>query len=253
MANTFSTAKRDLLELVRRPSTEAIGDAGSGRTLDDVAGRAINHAILFLNRIITFQYAEVSLNFTYTVDSFTIARTVIASDLIGLLTVQQVGNNTLKEGKPLRTLGYSALQNLRRQFEDRKIAPPVFEEAADPPPDTLSDIKRHSEYVRQTFGFYGFLLNDGFGLYPTPTEAIELFITYNSLLPELSAGADTNFILEFCFDFILAKAAKNMNIYLKDDIRIQINNDQMKENFESIKAWDAMIRNSQEQLFNEIS
>jgi len=252
MSETFANARRDLLELVRRPSTEAIGDAGSSRTLDDVAGRAINHALLFLNRMINFQYAESSTNFTYTADSFTMSRTAISSDIIGLLTCQKVSANTVKEGKPIRIASYSALQNVRRQFDDRKIAPPIYDEAA-VSPDNTADVQRHSKYVNQTFEYYGFLLNDGFGLYPTPTANVELFITYNSRMAALVADSDTNFMLDFCYDFVLAKAAKNMNIYLKDDIRVPINNDQMKEDFESIKAWDAMIRNSHEQLGNEFS
>lgn len=239
---TFREAKDALLDLVRRPKSQAVGSAGSTDTMDTVAGRQINAAILWANRTHNFQYAEKTFEYTFPADQLTVSRTLIDSgNIIGLKTVQRLSESGKLSGRPYKILSYTRLQSLRDQWLDKTSSVPVPTTGV----DLTTEFTAHELVVNQQFEYYVFRLNDGFGLYPTPITPVTLLLHYNSKLPELVADGDTNFLLEFAWDFIYSKALKRFNIYLKDDARVSINNDQITEEWQSVVDWDTEIKNAQ--------
>jgi hypothetical protein len=79
------------------------------------------------------------------------------------------------------------------------------------------------------------------GLYPTPSAAVNLMITYNGKLNKLVNDTDTNFFLDDCSDFIITKALQKMFLYLKDRNSAVALNDQIAAEWETLKSWNNNI------------
>lgn len=220
---TLLTAAADLLDWANRPSSET--------GMLDRAKSSINKAIRWSNRSHPFKYAERAARITYPGEAFMVdLNSVCDGRIIGLNTVQIVSSGGYA-GFPIKVTSYEELQAQRRRAFDNS------------PSDVVTDHVR--EATSATESHSGFLLGTSIGLFPRPgTSAVELLVTYNSLLPELTADGDTNFILEYGYDFILTKALQKFNLYLKADRRVEVTNEQIQNEWESFKAWDRSVISS---------
>ena len=226
MATTFLELSTELLDWANRP----IDETG----MLTRAKSCINSAVLWANRSHSFKYAEKCMRVTYPANAFMIDLASLASNrVIGLNTIQVVSTGAFV-GYPINIIEYENLQSKRRQS---------FKSA---PLDSFSTtvIDRTASAIAITDGACGFTLGTSLGLFPTPVQNVELLITYNSLVDTLVNDADTNFFLDFGRDFILSKALQKFNTYMKADKRVEVNAEQLANEWESFKNWNNSVVNS---------
>lgn len=211
---------------------------------EDQAKKAINDAIRWANRNHMFKLAEGIVNIPYPADALYVQMDAVCdTGLLVPITVQRVTDSTTYEGIPLRIMDYARVQHRRYNLYNKEN-PQMAEFYND------VDVQEQPYYKENEFIF--FLLNSGFGLYPIPTQEIRLLIHFNERLPELTLDADTNFLTEFCPDFILSKALFSKFImFLPEDRRVLLDKEILLTEWESVKAWDKQIRNS-EHTFEQI-
>lgn len=64
-------------------------------------------------------------------------------------------------------------------------------------------------------------------------------------LPDYSDTVTTDFLLDFCSDFMLYRAVTELNFFLKEDERVVISQKKLEEAWESVLSWDnSLIENS---------
>jgi hypothetical protein len=54
-------------------------------------------------------------------------------------------------------------------------------------------------------------------------------------------GTETDFLLDYCFDYMLFRTISELNYFLKEDQRVALSTQVVKDAWESLKAWNAMI------------
>lgn len=60
-------------------------------------------------------------------------------------------------------------------------------------------------------------------------------------LPRLVKPEDTNFLLDFAFDYIMYKSILELNHYIKEDERFRVSSTLLTEAWESLLTWDAHL------------
>ena len=236
----FKEAKQNLLNFVNRPAGEIVGGAGSTETMDDIAGIEINNAILWANRTWPFKYAERICTVTYVGGSQFMKFPVFSDNkFFSLRTVDLVTGTSDIFGTPLVIRSFSDLQSERMEWANNRESGSAYRD------DSIDDNQTtasHASWVARNYSHWAFLLGESLGLYPVPTNDVFIMLHANILLNPLFDDSDTNFMLEFGADFIISKALKRMSVYLKDDIRIQVTNDLVSEDWASFKEWDEQIK-----------
>lgn len=221
MAITFLDAQTALLDYVNRPSSE----------MATQAKREINNALYWVQRQHEFKYSERLINVLYSANTLLLE---LASACDGFprnwLSFQLLANSTDTSGQLLATTSYNQIQQERAEYQ-KKFGSPNTEHT-------------HQEFTSDVHNSRIFLCDKSFGLYPTPTSDVSLLVNLHVFLPRLVADTDTNFLLELGFDFILDKALSRMNMYLKEDARVPVSEEQMAKDFESLIQWDSQIRRS---------
>jgi len=59
--------------------------------------------------------------------------------------------------------------------------------------------------------------------------------------PDYEEDEDTDFFLDFCFDFMVMKSVENLSTYLKEDQRVVVPNKQKEDAWLSIIRWDTSL------------
>ena len=211
---------------------------------EDQAKKAINDAVRWANRNHMFKLAEGIVNIPYPANALYVQMDAVCdTGLLVPITVQRVPDATTYEGVPLRIMDYARIQHRRYN---------LYMKENDQQAEFYNEITQDRQLYYKENEFIFFLLNSGFGLYPTPTEEIRLLIHFNERLPELTLDADTNFLTQFCPDFILSKALFSKFImFMPEDRRALLDKDILVTEWESVLAWDKQIRNS-EHSFEQI-
>lgn len=233
---TFGDLITDVLDIINRPASESRARVA----------REINNTISGMQRRYVFKYTERLVGFQYPANEFTIkldpvlegkARNYISLQLNNSITDNPGYAARQINGKPLRLMTYGKLMREIHAYQ-RKNA---VDEFAD---QILDDPRTLNTFVARTHGFFGFLLKDELGLFPTPGNAVNLMLGLNIWLPPLVNDSDTNFLLDFCYDYIMADALTRLNMSLKIDSRYSFTKDQMNTLWDSVVAWDASIENT---------
>jgi hypothetical protein len=230
---TFAEAYTALLDYAHRD----VNDLG------DAAKREINAAVLWANRKRGFKMAEGLANITYPANQeYIILAEVCSATVFNLITVELLVNLTDTSGQPLPIKQYQDLQRLRMEANDNQpIVNPAFFSSTMPAPWQVE----FSTKVQNEYGYMVVLIAGGFGLWPIPPADVPIKILFNKQLPPLVDDEDTNFFLENCWDFILLKAMKRFNYYLKADQRINVSNEELQNEWVSIENWDSALRRRQ--------
>ena len=222
----------DFLELQTRLLDYA--DTTSAAALNQ-AKRAINDAIRWANRQYKFKFAEGIVAITYPADTLYIDIDVVCNtQVLSLITVQQLGTITETGGLVLPILDYARLQ--MRRFKHDQVK---GEHEYDDERYLTETIKEH----------HIFTLGRGFGLYPTPTDDVALFIHFNEMLAPLVADADTNFFAQYLTDLIVSKALQSsFRMFLSAEKREALDPLVVEAEWASAIAWDKQVRD-QENFF----
>lgn len=87
------------------------------------------------------------------------------------------------------------------------------------------------------------VIHDGMKLYftPQPEGAYDLYFYAVKWLPRLVKEQDTNFLLEYGFDFIMYRSIIELNFFIKEEERFQVTSAMVSDSWNSLMAWDASL------------
>ena len=229
---TFLTAVTDLLDYVNRPSSEALSQAK----------RELNNTIRWLQRRYNFKYAEKLASFTYASGVLSYNLTDICGGLLKRLeSVQLMSGASDTRGQNLEFHQYKQIQKMKFDYIKR------HEDAAEGLTDAndRTRVTSFEDYVTRTHRYYAFTVGKTFGLFPTPGSDAQVLIHATIWTNDLSADADTHYLLDYCYDAVLdLAAARYTDLYLKDDSRMKVTSVLAQLALASIESWDAQVSES---------
>lgn len=230
--STYLEAQDELLDWINRPASEMRVRAKS----------IINQTILWMQRKHQFHFAERLIRVTYPANSFKLDITTACDgrprDYKNIQLLSQASSN---EGLNLYMKSYSSI--MMEKFKYQRTSNPVdfdmrdFGSQSMPPVDEAA----FSTFITRNHQHFAFFNGSDLGLYPTPQADKLLLINLHVFLDTLSADDDTNFLLENCYDFIILKSLKRMNIFLKTEGRIPIPAEEVQDAWDSILQWDKEV------------
>lgn len=221
---TFLEAANKVLEYVTRP--------------DDFLAAAeyeINAAVRKATQLHTFKHQECLLRVNFSPSQPLVRlEDSLGSRIKEILSADIVSTNQFF-GKPIYIKEFSTMRKERLEFLRRNDY------------DWENESTLLTETTRQqTEGWKQptlLLVGDGVMLYPN--QEVEVLMLVAKELPELVNGADTNFLLTYCYNYIIAEAANALTNYYKEDTRIPITQNAVREHWKAVLAWDASSRTAQ--------
>lgn len=87
------------------------------------------------------------------------------------------------------------------------------------------------------------VIHDGQKLYITPRPEGEHTLYFYAIkwMPRLVKEQDTNFLLDYGFDFIMYRSIIELNFFLKEEERFQVSTTMVADAWNSLTAWDASL------------
>jgi hypothetical protein len=228
MPTTFQTTQNDVLDYVNRPSAEMLSQVK----------REINNTLLLMQRRLKLAMSERLITVEYPANTLMIN---VAAACDGrprdIMSVQLLASATDKAGIPLKMRKYNQIVMEAQKYQRRR-APNYPDEAI------TEDVGTTFAEVMRTYtpgGMYAFLIADNVGLYPTPSEAKNILIHLHVFLDTLIDDTDTNYLLDNCYDYVLLKTLAKMSVYLKDDLRITVDDKEVAEAWDSVVQWNSEV------------
>lgn len=232
MANTFEDAYTRLMGLVNRPTSEL-----------DVLAEAkasINDAILQLQRNHAYHYTERLFDFTYPAASLQVdLQDICSGNLRDIHTIQIISDATANGGPILEYYSYNQIQVMRRRYQRTHPAWSAAEEL-----DYIVSEIGHETYTGRQNRYLFFRMGANIGLYPTPTVDVQLLLNAHIWLTPLVADEDTNFFLDYAFDLVCIMALKRMGIYMKEDNRFSMTQEEIIQLTSTLITWDSQVAES---------
>lgn len=96
----------------------------------------------------------------------------------------------------------------------------------------------------ETTTYKAFIRGTTLGLYPEPTEAVNLRVLFNTKLPTLVADADTNILLEHCEMLVLNLALQKCNVYIAEDEQFPVSERTIQRSLAAAQQWDNQFANA---------
>lgn len=226
MPVTFQNIYEDLMDTVNRPLTDTATVAK--------AKRAVNNAMLFLQRHHGFQYTERVAKVTYPAGAFMVNLTNVCGGLLrDIFSVQLLTDSGAFSGKNLKFYRYAQLQAQKKSMQERST---VDENEA-----RYLTASLHEEFTTNVHGQIMFQVDDNLGLYPSPAENKYLLLHVHIWLPLLVDNSDTNFFLDYAYDIVFKIAMRELVRYLGDDQRALVDNSSLADDLATLVAWDGSI------------
>lgn len=226
---TFGTSITDLLDYVNRPRAE----------LGPAAARAINNTISLMQRRHRFKMSERLINLTYPSGQLSVdlsdAGQGTPRDYLSVQLIKPDAQGIM--GIPLVIKNYSELTAEADKYNRTNRADEFKEEAFNEPYQLSTHVKRNRAYD-------AFLVGNRLGLYPTPQNDVQLNIHFHVWLPKLVDDSDTNFLLEFCGDYVFTRALQTLQLSLKVDKRYPVTQAELADLWETVSQWDSQIRDT---------
>ena len=87
------------------------------------------------------------------------------------------------------------------------------------------------------------VIHDGLKVYvtPEPSKAYVAYFYGVLWLPKLVSDVDTNFLLDFGFDYLLYSALLELNFFIKEDERFNISKSMLAESWSTLLDWDSSL------------
>ena len=224
----FSDIYEDVMDTINRPTTETLVLAA--------CKRRINDAIRFIQRRRAYRKTERLVSITYPANALTIDVTSFCGGTIrDLICTQLLGTIDAKGGTILPFKNYTQLMGAKQKYQNLNTPGNINEWRY------ITEQFGHETYAANVHRYYVFLMNGEIGLYPTPTTDTFLLLFGHVWLPDLSADADTNFMLDFAYDLIHDFAVHKMSIYLKQDNRLQFTKEEFALALEALDLLDSQM------------
>jgi hypothetical protein len=188
-----------------------------------------------------FHFAERVVKLTYPANAFSIdVATACEGRPRDYKSFQLLAGVDSTEGLNLYARTYSAI--MADKFKYQRSANPVdFDEndfgQSTVPPDEAA----YSTFVSRNHRNFVFFTGSNVGLYPTPQSDKFLMIGLHIFLNDLSADGDTNFLLDNCYDFVIYKSLRRLNVMMKTEGRIMGSQAEIDEMWLSVLQWDKEV------------
>lgn len=209
----------------------------------DLLARAIHQAKLWAQRQRDFEMARIEavVKDVDGTDGADITTAVLASDLVTPVSIKTIKKAflPLTDGSALRPVEVitrdSHVQRLYRHYENITSLDP------DEVPST-QDIN------------YFAVVRFANKIYVTPYDEdtwggtkIDVSLDAIRWMPEYSTSVTSDFFLDFCEDWMLHRTVLQLNMMLKEDMRVPVSRDMLNDTWHSMLAWDSqLIYNSAE-------
>lgn len=214
----FGEAKQELCDDVNRPKSE----------FDVFAGRAINHACMFTTRLRQFNALKKMTTVTYPANTERVEYSYVCNGPITKIISAYEGERLL------RIITQEQLNEWKKEYQENSVF------------DSLNyqDYTSEESYFDLLSQHVLFTSGMSFGLHPKPTSdrKLKLFLTVG--LPKLVLDSDTNFLLEHAWDYISLAALQRLNIFLKEDERLNVTASQLSILWQSVVNWDTSLEGS---------
>lgn len=80
-----------------------------------------------------------------------------------------------------------------------------------------------------------------FYLYPKPSANYTAYFDGIEWIQDWSTGSETSFLLDYCFDYLLLRSIYELNLYLKEDMRVPISEKVMADHWQNIIHWNSTV------------
>jgi hypothetical protein len=77
--------------------------------------------------------------------------------------------------------------------------------------------------------------------FPSGATTVDVYMDVFKWMDSYTTGNETDFLLDYCFDYMLFRTISELNYFLKEDQRVALSTQVVKDAWESLKAWNAMI------------
>jgi hypothetical protein len=228
----FSELFTDLLDAVNRPANDGLV----------AVKREINNAIMQTQRRHRFKMAERLVRFTYPAGADFVDLTDVCGGLPrDFIFLQSLAAPDSANGQHVDFMSYGYLMNERRNWNRSQTSAAEEFLPANMP---TGDESTHSAYVQNLHRFYAFLINSKIGLYPRPSSDVYLLLNLHIWLPKLVNDTDTNFFLDYCYDYVHMMALRKLHVFFKVDSRYSVTDKEVQEAWNDVQLWDGTISNT---------
>ena len=205
----------------------------------DLLTRAINQARRWAERKRNFELCRVQTKLTAVnlQDGASLSTAVLASDGVTTVNIKSIAKAFLPFSNgsgmfPVDVISRDAhVRRLQKRYENIQAADPTTR--VPPIPSTVS---------------YFTVVRTADKLYVTPADAtvfgattVDVYLDAFKWLPEYMCDADTDFFLDYCEDWLLFRSVYQLNMMLKEDVRVPISREALVEAWQSVIEWDTNL------------
>jgi hypothetical protein len=240
MATTLGNLKSAIAAYGTRKVTDFVQDVGLGST--DSLLRAINNSKNYAQRAIEFFLAGSYLQ----VDN-------VSQTTGGSLTSAYVVGDGTKTAVGIRSIKHVYLQfpnsqgvfpirmtsrNAYAERQKRRYAGVQSQLQAQQLTNYGNLQSQDFSFIQQGQTFYiASPCDDAFG--GSGTFSVNLDVI--KWLPDFSADADTSFLFDYCFDWLMFRSMWELNYFLKEDERFPVTSKMLDEYWNNIIQWNATV------------
>jgi len=200
----------------------------------DVLLQACNNARLYVERTVNLELARVSATLSVNLTTGGALSSAVLTGTATSVSVKHIRSaglaleddaNTVVPIKIYNRDDY--LRRVGRKFDNStEIRTTDFE-----PPKLPFGIFRLADkiYVVPASGF------------ASGTTATTVHMDVFKWMDAYTSGAETDFLLDYCFDYMMFRCIMELNFFLKEDRRVELSSQVVQNAWESLKAWNAAL------------
>ena len=229
MASTLFEMKTQVLGFMLRNAEDFNVDGV------DVLTKAVQRAVRAAERKINFQLSRVQVNVEVPAAGVSLDTALLTSDVSEAVLVKNIEQPyTVGDTGTLSPIAYNTWEGYHQRVKRRADGNISLSEL-----DTLSG--------SAATGIPLTLLRHGNNVHLRPASFTGLGDPQSLVLDvvrwqkELSLDADTNFILDYCEDWVLWRSIIELNLFVKEAQRIAISNSVHKDQWSDIVTWNESL------------
>lgn len=231
MATLFSSLKTAVAAYLQRDTTTFV--VGSFDMLQLACNNAKNYCQRSVDLEFARQFAQVTSVSLANGGLLTDATLFGSATTLVIKSIERAFVNTSADGQfPIDIISRDAYtRRLQRRFANVR----TIEQAA----EVYSGVRSTNLVLVQ----YG----QRFYVYPASSNVfggastIDVFFDVIEWLPDMVNNSDTNFLLDYCFDFLMYRSIYELNFFLKEDQRVGISSALLDDVWKNVINWNKTI------------
>lgn len=174
------------------------------------AKRAINNAVITLQRREAYSFAEQRETITATANTATFeSSSTLTYAFRQLLAVDSVSTSSSVYGLALQTTSLGSLNRMRKIYQLNRSSYSDVDEWR-----YVTEQLGFNEFVQSVHQHLCFISGQSFGLFPTQTSDRYLSVHYIAWYPVMVDNDDTNPFLTYAYDVVFNLALRDLAVYL---------------------------------------